>query len=117
MTKKNEKGTISAEKAVLTSLKEEAEVAVWMTFLICSACKVIPAYTCFSGGGQRQEQKGPDAVIKLRLTLEDVYNGHDFVFKYNRKQICPHCRGNGADSDDDYHVCDRCQGTGTVTQK
>jgi DnaJ-related protein SCJ1 len=53
----------------------------------------------------------------MRITLEDIYNGHDFVFKYNRKVICPHCRGNGADSDDDIRACDHCGGTGTVTQK
>jgi DnaJ-related protein SCJ1 len=35
---------------------------------------------------------------------------------YYKMAICPHCRGNGADSPEDVHVCPHCNGQGIVTE-
>jgi len=54
------------------------------------------------GSSQQQEQIGPSINLKIRLTLEEIYAGKEHEVTYNRKVICPHCRGTGAD--DPTHV-------------
>jgi len=66
------------------------------------------------GGGQQQEQTGPAMTMKVRISLEDAYNGKDMEIKYTRSTICPHCRGSGADSPDDVADCPHCNGQGHV---
>lgn len=34
-----------------------------------------------------------------------------------KQTICPHCRGNGADSYDDIHTCTHCNGRGQTIEK
>lgn len=68
-------------------------------------------------GGHRQEQTGPSITLKVRVTLEQIYNGADFEVTYNRKIICPHCRGSGGDDPDHVKTCPKCQGQGVIIQK
>jgi DnaJ-related protein SCJ1 len=53
----------------------------------------------------------------VRVTLEEIYNGSDFDVTYNRKVICPHCRGSGGDDPDDVKTCPKCGGTGQIITK
>ncbi|CDW83960.1 domain containing protein [Stylonychia lemnae] len=71
------------------------------------------------GGGRRQqqEQTGPSAKLKIRITLEDVYNGKEYPITYNRMVLCPHCRGSGADNPEDVEICSQCNGNGQVTEQ
>lgn len=65
------------------------------------------------GGHQRrEEQVGPSARIKIKLSLEDIYNGREMPITYYKMAICPHCRGSGADDPEDVHVCEHCGGSG-----
>lgn len=72
------------------------------------------------GGGRRQhqqqEQVGPSAKIKIKVTLDDIYNGRQLPITYNRMVLCPHCRGSGADNPEDVQVCSKCKGQGVVTE-
>ena len=76
-------------------------------------------FSQFFGGGQkhRKENKGPEMLIKIRVTLEDIYNGKDITMFMNRQIICPHCRGSGADNPDDVKTCPECNGTGYTLKR
>jgi len=50
--------------------------------------------------------------VKLRVGLEDLYNGKEMTVKYTRQIICPHCRGSGADDPDHVKTCTKCNGQG-----
>jgi len=58
------------------------------------------------------EQTGPSITLKITVTLAELYTGSDFELAYNRKIICPHCRGSGADDEADVTVCSECNGAG-----
>lgn len=70
----------------------------------------------FFGGQVKRENKNDDMRIKLKVSLEDLYNGKEFDFKYTRKIICPHCRGSGAESENDIKPCTKCKGQGVVLE-
>jgi len=55
--------------------------------------------------------------MKIRVSLEDVYVGKDVEMTYNRKVICPHCRGSGADDPDDVETCKKCNGQGVILEQ
>jgi DnaJ-related protein SCJ1 len=49
-------------------------------------------------------------TIKVKVSLEDLYNGKEMEVKYTRQIICPHCRGSGADNPEDVKTCPHCKG-------
>jgi DnaJ-related protein SCJ1 len=49
--------------------------------------------------------------------LEDIYNGREIEVTFSKQIICPHCRGSGAESDDDFRTCNKCRGKGHVIEK
>lgn len=71
----------------------------------------------FGGGRMRKENKNEDQRIKLKVTLNDLYNGKEYNYKYTRNIICPHCRGTGANSEDDIKVCTKCGGQGIIMER
>lgn len=73
----------------------------------------------FGGGGRksRRENKGPELMIKIRISLEDIYNGKEITIFLTKQTICPHCRGSGADNPDDVKTCPECNGTGYTIKK
>lgn len=60
---------------------------------------------------------GPGINLRVRATLEELYTGTDFELTYNRKVICPHCRGSGADDPNDVRTCPRCSGKGQIIEE
>lgn len=69
----------------------------------------------FGGHAQQQaqgERRGQDVTIDLPVTLADLYNGRVFEVLVKQQQLCPHCRGTGAKSENDAQVCSACQGRG-----
>ena len=71
----------------------------------------------FSSLRSQEERTGPNVNLKVQVSLEELYTGAPFEIKYNRKIICPHCRGSGADDPDDVSSCPVCGGSGTVIKK
>ena len=55
--------------------------------------------------------------IKIKVPLEDLYNGKEMSVKYTRKMICPHCRGSGADDPSHVKNCPKCGGRGVTIEK
>ena len=70
----------------------------------------------FGGGGQRrgrqQRKKGPVLETRLRLTLEELYNGKEIPFLVSKTLVCDHCRGSGGEDIDDVVKCSHCNGQG-----
>jgi len=74
----------------------------------------------FGGGGHDEnpeDKRGTDIETDLWLSLEDVYRGHIYDLSIFREVLCPHCFGNGADSDDAIYECRKCGGTGTIMER
>ena len=74
----------------------------------------------FGGGGHDEnpeDKRGTDIEADLWLHLEDVYNGHIYDLSIFREVLCPHCFGNGADSDDAIYECRKCGGTGSIMER
>lgn len=74
-------------------------------------------FSSFFGGRMRKENKMDDQRIKIRVGLSDLYSGKEFFFKFSKNIICPHCRGSGAESDDDVQVCQKCGGNGIIIER
>jgi len=74
----------------------------------------------FGGGGnraaQREQEKGPNLVIDLDVTLRDLYVGRDLIVTQKKQTLCPQCRGTGAKNPDDVQTCPVCKGTGVRVQ-
>jgi len=68
------------------------------------------------GHHRQRENREPDLRIKLRVSLKDLYEGHEYEFTYTRNTMCPNCRGSGADSYEDVEVCDKCGGKGIIVE-
>ena len=62
----------------------------------------------------REESVGPGIKLKIRATLEELYERKNFELSYSRKTICPHCRGSGGDDPDDVKTCPKCRGEGHI---
>jgi molecular chaperone DnaJ len=55
--------------------------------------------------------KGETIIVKVELTLEEIYSGVTKKIKYKKLEICPDCNGVGA-KPGDYEVCSECNGSG-----
>ncbi len=63
---------------------------------------------CRFGGGQQQQQgekRGEDVTMELPVTLEDLYNGRVYEMQVKKQEVCSHCSGTGARSENDIHTC------------
>jgi len=56
-------------------------------------------------------------LIKIPVTLEDIYNGREIDIFMTKRIICEHCRGSGADSPEDVKSCPDCNGVGKTMKK
>ncbi|CAM6001200.1 unnamed protein product, partial [Sphagnum balticum] len=72
-----------------------------------------PFESFFNFGNRQQGQaKGPDTIIPLEVTLEELYVGSSFSVEVNKRVICDHCRGTGAQNENDVETCSLCGGRG-----
>lgn len=72
------------------------------------------------GGGRRSRgrgQRGKDLRIKVKLTLEDIYNGVDKKLKIKRMVTCETCNGTGGDGPNAYKTCHVCNGSGEIRRQ
>ena len=58
---------------------------------------------------RRQQRRGQDLALNVRITLEDVHNGVTKKFKYRRDAPCEPCNGEGGTNKTQ---CPKCGGTG-----
>ena len=70
----------------------------------------------FGGGGraQRQQYRGSDLRLKVRLSLQEVASGTTKKFKVRKDVTCPHCHGSGAEGNSGSETCATCHGQGYV---
>lgn len=67
----------------------------------------------FGGGGgrRRQPDKGKDVIHKLKVSLEDMYNGTTKRLSLQKNVICAKCNGRGG-KEGATQTCGNCRGTG-----
>lgn len=64
---------------------------------------------------RRQPKKGEDVQVKIRITLEEAFNGCEKEISYQKKVACTHCNGTGNESGK-LDTCPHCNGTGKIRQ-
>lgn len=68
----------------------------------------------FGGSGrQRVQRRGSNLRVKVRLTLDDVFNGCEKKLKVKKYVACEHCNGSGSE-DGKVETCRKCGGRGSV---
>lgn len=73
----------------------------------------------YRSGGSRMRKpvnKGTDLRITVKVTLKDIANGVDKKLKLPKFVACSHCNGTGAKDGTAFRTCQRCGGTGYITQ-
>ncbi|MCX7791798.1 MAG: molecular chaperone DnaJ [Chloroflexaceae bacterium] len=80
-------------------------------------------FDAFFGGAaagprtQRGPQRGADLRYSLRLSFEEAVFGTEKEIEYRRLEVCPSCRGSGAEPGTDPVRCPKCHGSGEVRQR
>lgn len=81
---------------------------------------IMDAFFGAAGGGGRgrgprsRVQPGSDALIRLRLTLEECATGIDKEIAVDTAVLCDECRGGGMGENGSVATCDTCGGQGEV---
>jgi len=74
----------------------------------------------FTGGGsgsrQRQQHRGSDLRLKVRLSLQEIATGVTKKFKVKKDVTCSHCHGSGAEAGSGSETCPTCKGQGVVVK-
>lgn len=66
----------------------------------------------FGGGGRRREpSRGKDVIHRLKVSLEDMYNGTTKRLSLQKNVICSKCNGRGG-KEGAVQTCQNCRGTG-----
>lgn len=65
-----------------------------------------------------EPENGSDILAKANITFKQSLFGFDKEFDLDLDEQCPHCAGTGAEGGKSANIeeCQRCHGTGTVTQ-
>ncbi|MCQ2222859.1 MAG: molecular chaperone DnaJ [Bacteroidaceae bacterium] len=69
----------------------------------------------FGGGGGRQQSKGRNLRLKVKLTLEEAAKGATKKFSVKKQVTCPDCHGSGS-ADGQTETCPQCGGSGVVVK-
>jgi len=69
------------------------------------------------GGGRRASgQRGANARVKVKLTLEEISKGVTKKIKIKKNVTCSTCSGSGAKDRNAVNTCSTCRGSGYVRQ-
>ena len=68
------------------------------------------------GGRGDRPRQGSDLRTRLRLDLEEVYDGSEKTVTVRRPERCDECRGDGHPPGTDSRTCPECNGRGQTTQ-
>lgn len=67
----------------------------------------------FFNAQQNQRHRGPDTNFVMEAPLENFFSGRQIEFTLNRRTICRHCSGSGADdAKGSMETCSACRGAG-----
>ncbi len=70
------------------------------------------------GGGNRARRKtrenGEDIHLEVELSFREAVFGDEKEFEISRRQLCEHCKGNGAEPGTKIISCERCKGVGVL---
>ena len=71
----------------------------------------------FGGGrsSRRQQHRGTDLRLKVKLSLQEVSQGVTKKFKVRKDTTCTHCHGTGAEAGSTHETCPTCHGSGVIT--
>jgi molecular chaperone DnaJ len=71
----------------------------------------------FGGSGTRgrQQHRGSDLRLKVRLSLDEIAHGVTKKFKVRKDITCSHCHGTGAEAGSSSEQCPTCHGSGVIT--
>ncbi len=74
-------------------------------------------FDAFFGGGRRQayEEAGADLRYDLEISFEEAVFGADKEIVIPRAEVCPNCRGSGAEPGTARRPCPTCRGAGQIT--
>lgn len=77
----------------------------------------------FGGGNKRQSygrdrgpQRGADSFFRVKIDFIEAVQGKDVELAFDYNDVCPHCKGSGADTPSDVRTCNNCRGRGYVTR-
>lgn len=70
----------------------------------------------FGSTNRQQTLRGGDIRIKVNITLDEMLNGVNKKFKYNRLILCVSCDGNGSKEGRGLNSCPNCNGVGRITR-
>jgi molecular chaperone DnaJ len=68
------------------------------------------------GTARHAPRRGPDLRHDLTISFEEAISGTDKEIEFTRDEICPSCRGSGAEPGTTPVRCATCKGTGEVRQ-
>jgi molecular chaperone DnaJ len=68
------------------------------------------------GSRRRDQQRGRDLQIKLKLTLEEIASGITKQIKVKKLVACDDCNGSGLKKGSEASTCLQCQGSGEVRE-
>lgn len=72
-------------------------------------------FSSFFGGRQtRRVERGKDIRVKVKISLEELFNGTTKKIKYNRLVKCVNCHGTGGTG---VKICPDCGGTGMMQKR
>ena len=77
----------------------------------------------FFGGGSRRRnastgpRNGDDTLMRIRVEFMDVVKGVDKEVSFDHSELCPNCKGTGAETPQDIKTCNTCHGSGTVRRQ
>ncbi len=69
----------------------------------------------FGGTRTRQQHRGNDLRLKVKLSLEEVARGVTKKFKVRKDVECSHCHGTGSEDGTGTESCPTCHGSGVIT--
>jgi len=72
----------------------------------------------FSFGRRRPTERreaGEDLVASVNITLEEAAQGKEMELEIPRTEICPTCKGSGAEPGTGWVICPLCRGSGSLS--
>ena len=70
------------------------------------------SFSSFFGQRQNVKRKCKAKLVQLHISLEEAYNGATKSVSYDRRIICPKCKGTGSNNPNAKTSCPGCNGKG-----
>ncbi len=74
-------------------------------------------FSAFFGGSRRRRgEYGSDLRAQVEISLEEAAKGAEREIRVRKDELCPKCRGNGAEPGSGFKTCQKCGGRGQVVR-